>query len=105
MIQKYPVNPTWMRNLAGEVGDMGCRTINVAFMVSRREELRGDNLADDERICSKSTVGQVEEPLNDDDDDLLSESVVCAPNGDTNLNFGDDLGYLEEGGGRWRSYL
>ena len=77
---------------------MGRRVINVAFAASRREELRGDNLANDERICSESTAGQVEGPLDDDDDDLLSKSVVCAPNGDTNLNFGDDLGYLEEGG-------
>ena len=35
MIQKHPVNPTRIRNLASEVGDVGRRTINVAFAVSR----------------------------------------------------------------------
>ena len=73
---------------------MGCRTVNVALAVSRQEQFCCDDLANDEHICPESTAGEVKEPFNDEDDDLLSEGVICMPNGDT--NFGDDLGYLQE---------
>ena len=58
--------------------------------------MRRDDLADDERIWAESTAGKVEEPFDDNDDDLLSECVVRAPNGDTDLDFGDDLSYFQE---------
>ena len=51
---------------------------------------------DDECAGSESAAGEVEEPLDDERDDLLSESVVCAPNGDTYFNLGDNLDYLKE---------
>ena len=58
--------------------------------------MRWDDLADDKRIWAKSTAGEVEEPFNYDDDNLLSEGVVRAPNGDADLDFGDGLSDFQE---------
>ena len=53
-----------------------------------------DDLMHDERICSESAAGKVKEQFDDDYNDLLSEGVTYVPNGDADLDLGDDLGYV-----------